>query len=120
VSIGRRLGDALGLVGTVVGVAYGAWLLFVGSEVSYVTPEGAAGTMRSPTLAGMIPLLIGLLAGWAAIVRRPNGLWVAAGLAVTSSMLFLFSFSVQFALLAALLLVAAALSSMPTRANPRR
>lgn len=83
-----------------------------------MTPEGAAGTSRSPTLAGLIPLVVGLVAGWAAITRRSNGLRVAAG-AFASSMLFLFSLSLQFALLAAHLLIAAALSSLSTRATPR-
>lgn len=112
---GRRLGDLLALGVSLLAMGYGAYLLVIGREVSFMTPEGVVGTFRSPSLAGLIPLGIGLLAFWAAVRHRTAGLWAAAGLAAVFAVLFLFSLSVQFAVLTALLLVAAAVSTVASR-----
>jgi hypothetical protein len=120
VSFGRRLSDFLALGGSFLSVAYGAYLLAIGPEASFMTPEGGVGTLRSPSLAGLIPAGIGLLAFWAAVKRRPIGLWSAAALAAASSLVFLFSFALQLVVLAAFLLVAAALSTVSTRDIRRR
>ena len=76
--------------------------------------------MRSPTLAGLIPLGIGLLAFWAVVKRRPAGLWAAAGLAFAFSVVFLFSYSLQFAALAAIMLIAAVMRTAFARDIARR
>ena len=114
-NIGRRLSDVLGLGGSLLGIAYGVYLLVIGRESSFLTPEGEAGTIMEPSLAGVIPLGIGLLALWATIRHRTVGLWLAAGLAAGFAVLFLFSLSLQFAALAAVLLVAAAVNTVFTR-----
>jgi hypothetical protein len=114
-SFGRRLSDLLALAASLLAVAYGAYLLVVGRETNFMTPEGAVGTASEPSLAGLIPLGIGLLALWAAVKHRTIGLWAAAGLAAAFALLFLFSLALQFALLAAVLLVAAAVSTAFTR-----
>lgn len=114
-SIGRRLGDILALFGSFLAVAYGAYLFVIGRDATFMTPEGEVGTVTEPSLAGVIPLGIGLLAFWATIKHRRNGLWAAAGLAAAFSVLFLFSLSLQFAVLAAFLFLAAAVSTVFAR-----
>ena len=114
-SLGRRLSDLVALGAAFLAVAYGAYLLVIGPNSPYLTEEGATGTMQSPTFPGSIPLGIGLLAVWAVVNRRTGGLWGAAGLALVFSVVFLFSFSLQLAVLAALLLRAAVMRTAPTR-----
>ena len=109
---GRRLSDLLAFGIALIAVTYGLFLLVIGPETSFMTPDGAAGTSRSPSLVGLLPLGIGLLACWAAVRHRTVGLWAAGVLAAALSVVFLFSYSLQFAVLAALLLVAAALSEV--------
>jgi|GEM_PF-4035221 hypothetical protein len=119
-SLGRRLSDLVALGAASFSVAYGTYLLAIGPNSPYLTPEGVAGTIQSPTFAGAIPLGIGLLAIWAVIKRRTAGLWAAGALALASSVVFLFSFSLPFALIAAFLLLAAAMRTAATHDIRRR
>lgn len=115
VSIGRRLSDLVAFGAAVLAVAYGTYLLVIGPNSPYMTPDGVAGTVQFPTYAGAIPLGIGVLAIWAVVKRRTVGLWAAGGLALTFSVIFLFSLSLQFALLAAFLLLAAVIRTASSR-----
>lgn len=102
-------------------MAYGVYLVAVGPEGSFMTPEGGVTTTRSPSLAGSIPLGIGLLAFWAAVKHRTMDLWGSRGSRRhIFALLFLFSLALQFAVLATLLLVAAATSPVSARDDRRR
>jgi hypothetical protein len=113
------MSDVLALGAACLAVVYGAYLLVIGPNSPYLTPQGAAGTVSSPTFAGSIPLGIGLLAIWAVVNGRTRGLWAAGALALAFSLVFLFSFSLQFAVLAALLLLAGAMRTASTGPVPR-
>ena len=115
VRIVRRLSDIVALGASFAGIAYGAYLLVVGRDGTFVPPEGATGTVTTLSLSGLLPLGIGLLALWATVKHRPSGLWAAAGVATILSLLFLFSLALQFAALAALLLIAAVVSTLSSR-----
>ena len=118
VKVGLTAARAAAFLGAFLALAFGADLLLIGRDIPWLTPEGQAGVFREPTLAGVIPIAIGVIAFWGAL-RRRRGLWIAAGLAVACAVLFLFSLSLQFAALAAVLLVAAAMSTLLTPAEPR-
>jgi hypothetical protein len=104
-------------LGAFLAIGFGAYLLLVGRDITWLTPDGQAGVIREPSLAGVIPISIGAIALWGVLRRRLTGLWLAAGLAVASSVAFLFSLSLQFAALAAVLFVAATMSTLFTRSS---
>ena len=54
-SFGQRVSDGLALAGVLLAFGFGAYLLIVGPETTFLTLDGAATTTRSPTLAGLIP-----------------------------------------------------------------
>ena len=115
VSLGQRITNGLALAGAVLAFAFGAYLLIVGPENVVLTPDGASATSRSATLAGLIPLGIGITAVWAVTRRRTSGFWLAAGLAISAAVIFVFSFSLQLGAIAALLALAATVSTATTR-----
>jgi hypothetical protein len=115
VSIGRRISDCLALAGALLAFGFGAYLLLVGPESTFVTPDGPTNTLRSPTLAGLIPVGIGVVAVWAVAMRRTSGFWLAAAIATSAALLFLFSISLQLAAIAALLLLAGVARTMTAR-----
>jgi hypothetical protein len=108
-SLSQRIGDGVALVGALLAFAFGAYLLLVGSELLYVLDDGPVITTHSPTLAGLIPVGIGVVAIWAVARQRTRGYWLAAALASAAAVLFLFSISLPLAVIALLLLLAAAI-----------
>lgn len=86
-SSGQRISNGLALAGAILAFGFGAYLLLVGPEMTFVTPEGPTTVTRSPTLAGLIPLGIGVVAMWAVAKRRTSGFWLAAALAITAAAL---------------------------------
>jgi len=114
-SISQRLSDGLALTGVLVAFAFGAYLLIVGSNGTFTTPNGVSTTTTSPSLAGLVPLGIGAIAAWAVVTRRTRNFWLAAAIAVAAAVLFLFSISLQLAAIAALLVLAAAIRTMTAR-----
>jgi hypothetical protein len=115
VRVGHRISDGLALTGALLAFAFGVYLLVVGPETTILVPDGVTTTTRSPSLAGLVPLGIGVVAVWAVASRRTRNLWLAAGLAITASVLFLFSISLQLAAIAAILVLAAAAGTMTSR-----
>jgi hypothetical protein len=114
-SIRERVSNGLALVGALLAFAFGAYLLLVGPEMTFVTPQGLKTVTSSPTSAGLVPLGIGVVAIWAVATRRTSRFWLAAALAIASAVLFLFSISLQLAAIAALLVVAALARTMTSR-----
>lgn len=119
-SIGRRISDGLALAGALLAFGFAAYLLIVGPESTFVIPDGPTTPTRSPTLAGLVPLAIGVVAIWAIVMRRTSGYWIAAAVAILAAALFLFSISLQLAAIAVFLLLAAAVRTMTTRDIARR
>ena len=117
---GQRLSDGLTVAGALLAFAFGAYLLIVGPELTTVTPEGFTMTARSPSPAGLVPLAIGILAVWAMSTRRARSSWLAAGVAIAAAVMFLFSISVQLAAIAAVLVLAAAIRTIASRATAGR
>lgn len=115
VSIGDRISNALALVGALIGFAFGAYLLIVGPTEIIVTPEGSTAATTSPTPAGLVPLAISAIAVWAVRTGRTSRFWLAAALATSAAVLFLFSISLQLAAIAALLVLAAAIRTVTSR-----
>lgn len=114
-SLGQRIGDGVALVGALLAFGFGAYLLLVGSESLYVLDGGPVTTTHSPTLAGLIPVGIGVVAIWAVARQRTRGYWLAAALATAAAVLFLFSISLQLAAIALLLLLAAVSRTIAAR-----
>jgi hypothetical protein len=114
-SNGERVSNGFALVGALLAFAFGAYLLLVGPETTFVTPEGLRTSTSSPTLAGLVPLGIGIVAMWAVATRRASRFWLAAGLAITAAVLFLFTISLQLAVIATCLVVAALARTMASR-----
>ena len=115
-NIGRRISTGLALVGALLAFGFAAYLIALGPESTFVTPDGPTTTSRSPSLAGLVPLAIGVVAVWAVAKGRASGYWIAAAVATVAAALFLFSISLQLAAIAVLLLVAAAARTLTTRA----
>jgi hypothetical protein len=115
VSIGQRISNGLALAGALLAFGFGAYLLIVGPDSTFVIPDGPSTTIRSPSLAGLVPLGIGIVAVWAVVMRRTRGFWLAAALAIVAAALFLFSISLQLAAIAAFLLLAAVVRTMAAR-----
>lgn len=120
VNIGGRISDGLALAGALLAFGFAAYLLVVGPDSTIVTPGGPSTTTQSPTLAGLVPLAIGVVAIWAVVMRRARGYWIAAVVAIVAAALFLFTISLQLAAIAVLLLFAAAGRTMATRDIQRR
>jgi hypothetical protein len=120
VSIGHRISNGLALAGALMGFAFGAYLLIVGRNEIFVSPEGTTTATTSPTPAGLVPFAIGAIAVWAVRTRRTSSFWLAAALATAAAVLFLFSISLQLAAIAALLVLAAAIRTVTTRDLQRR
>ena len=114
-SLGQRISDGLALVGALLGFAFAAYLLLVGPESMYVLDDGPVMTTHSPTLAGLFPMGVGVVAIWAVARQRTRGYWLAAALATAAAMLFLFSISLPLAVIALLLLLAAFIRTVATR-----
>ncbi|MEO5703843.1 MAG: hypothetical protein ABIZ52_00175 [Candidatus Limnocylindrales bacterium] len=119
-SIGQRISGGLALAGALLAFVFAAYLLIVGPDSTFVTPDGLMTTAQSPTLAGLVPLGIGVFAVWAVARRRTSGYWVAAALAIVATVLFSFSISLQLAAIAVFLLLAAVLRTITTRDIDRR
>jgi hypothetical protein len=115
VNVWYRISEIVALGSASLAIAYGLYLLVIGPSGSFMTPDGVAGTLRLPTLAGVVPLAIGLVAAWAVVSRRTRGLWAAAALAGLGAVVFLFSMALQLAAIAALLVVAALLRTAARR-----
>src|SRR3954466_13018753 len=118
--VGQPISIGLALVGAVLALGFGAYLLLVGPETIFVMPDGPTATTRVPTLAGLIPVGIGLVALWGVASRRTIGYWVATVLAMAAAVLFLFSISGQLAVIAVVLLLAAVVRTVTTRDIQRR
>lgn len=114
-SIGRRISTGLEVVGALLAFGFAAYLLVVGPDSTFVTPDGQATTTRSPTSAALVPLAIGVVAIWAVAMRRTRGYWIAAAVGIVAAALFLFSISLQLAAIAVFLLLAAVVRAMTTR-----
>lgn len=114
-SIGNRVSNGLALAGALLAFAFGAYLLIVGPDEIFVTPEGTSTLTTSPTLAGLVPLGIGGAAVWAVRTRRTRSFWLAAGLATAAAVMFLFSISLQLAAIASFLVLAAAVRTVTSR-----
>jgi len=112
VSIGHRISNDLALAGALLAFAFGAYLLIVGPNELFVTPEGTTTATTSPTLAGLVPVAIGAIAVWAVHTSRTRSFWLAAALASAAAVMFLFSISLQLAAIAALLILAAAVRTV--------
>lgn len=86
-----RPADIPALAVAAVIAAYGLYLLIVGPEVTFFTPDGPGTTFRQPTFAGLLPVLAGLLV-WLGIARQSAAItWIGGVLAGLFSVLFLFS-----------------------------
>jgi hypothetical protein len=120
VTTGIRISTGLALAGTLLAFGFAAYLLVLGPESTFLTPDGPTVTSRSPSLAGLVPLVIGVVALWAVAKRRARGYWIAAAVATGAAVLFLFSISLQLGTIAALLLIAAAGRTLGTRDVQRR
>ncbi len=114
-SIGQRISDGLALAGALLAFVFAAYLLLVGPESLFVLDDGPMTTTHSPTMGGLIPLGIGVVALWAVGRRRTSGYWVAAALAIAAAVLFLFSISLPLAAIALLLLLAAVVRTITAR-----
>jgi hypothetical protein len=114
-SIGERVSNGFALIGALLALGFGTYLLLVGLDVTFVTPEGLRTVTSSPTLAGLVPLAIGVVALWAVATRRTNRFWLAAALAIACAVLFLFSISLQLAVIATLLVAAALARTVTSR-----
>ena len=114
-NVGERLGDLLALAAGILAASYGTYLVVIGPDAPFITEAGVVGTARLPTMAGLLPIGIGLIAIWAVARHRTGGIWTAATLAAVLALVFLFSLSLQFAGLALLLFAAATVKTLATR-----
>ena len=112
-SIEQRISDGLALAGAVLAFVLAAYLLIVGPELIMVTPGGPTTTIHSPTLAGLVPLGIGVVALWAVGTHLLRAHWMAAALAIVAALLVLFSIVLQLAGIPVLLLLAAVARTTP-------
>lgn len=96
--------DMLPMALAAIFVIYGAYLVVVGQTVTIVTPGAGSTSSQASNIAGLFPLIAGLVVIGGIWLGRERVVWIGGGLALLFSVMFLFSIGGLFIPVAVLLL----------------